>query len=69
MAPPWIAGLSGGWSYGFREEFGTDDPSRIRQALTKQGWRCRQPERLAEATLAREEWWKKWPWMKTRYTT
>jgi hypothetical protein len=33
------------------------------------GLACPQPERRAEATLARGEWWKKWPWMKTRYTT
>jgi len=62
------------WTFGrlvvlFREEFRIDGPSPIRQALTKQGWRCPQPERRAEATLARGEWWKKWPWMKTRYTT
>jgi hypothetical protein len=53
------------WTFGqavelFRQEFGSYDPSRTRQALTANGWRCPRP--------ARGEW-KEWPWIKTRYTT
>jgi len=62
------------WTFGqvvelYRQEFGIYDPVRIRQALTAHGWRCPQLERRPEAIIAGGEFWKKWPWMKTRYTT
>ena len=66
------------WTFGrvvelFHQELGIrHHPSRIRQALTAQGWRCPRPKRGAverdEAAIDRWEW-DEWPGIKTRYTT
>jgi len=62
------------WTFGrvvelYRQEFGIGDPVRVRQALTAHGWRCPRLEQRPEAIIAWGEFWERWPWMKTRYTT